>query len=233
MLHKLVSKNPFNDIKVDVPREARTRETKAFTDEEARTVLKATLAYKKPKTPWERALRWVMWLCAYSGARAGEITQLRGADIEKRGSFHFMKLTPDAGTVKTRKTRVVPLHEHIIAEGFLEMVREVGKGALFYNDQTPHRASNDPLNPSRSRAGNVRGDLAEWVRAIGVRDKELSPTHAWRHTFKQTAERAGISEKVHDAITGHAPASEGRKYGQPTAEDMAKAMKNFPRYSME
>jgi integrase len=88
------------------------------------------------------------------------------------------------------------------------------------------------LNPSRSRAGNVRGDLAEWVREIGVTDPEVSPTHAWRHTFKQIAERSGITEKVHDAITGHAPASEGRKYGQPTAEDMANALKKFPRYKL-
>lgn len=88
----------------------------------------------------------------------------------------------------------------------------------------------DPLNPSRSRAGNTRGRLADWVRELGVTDKELSPTHAWRHTFKQIAERVGITEKVHDAITGHAPASEGRKYGPPTVEDMAAALTKFPRY---
>ncbi|NEU96035.1 hypothetical protein [Bradyrhizobium uaiense] len=231
--HKHVRKNPFADIKVDVPRRARSRETKAFTEQEARTILMASSAIKDPKTPWERARRWVPWLCAYSGARAGEVTQLRAEDIEKRGSFYFMKLMPDAGTIKTRKARVVPLHEHLIAQGFLEMVRSVGKGALFYDDKTPHRASSDPMNPRRSRAGNARGDLAEWVREQGVRDPELSPTHAWRHTFKQIAERVEITEKLHDAITGHAPASEGRKYGQPTAEDMATAMKKFPRYKVD
>jgi len=68
---------------------------------------------------------------------------------------------------------VVPLHEHIIAQGFLEMVREVDKRALLYSDEEPRRVSADPLNPSRSRAGNTRGDLAEWVREIGVTDKEL------------------------------------------------------------
>jgi hypothetical protein len=124
--HKHVRRNPFADIKVDVPRQSRSRETKAFTEEEARTILRAALAIKHPKTPLDRAKRWVPWLCAYSGARAGEVTQLRGDDIEKRGGFHFMKLMPDAGTIKTRKARVVPLHEHLIAQGFLEMVRSVG-----------------------------------------------------------------------------------------------------------
>jgi integrase len=207
--HKHVRKNPFVDIKVDVPRRARSRETKAFTEQEARTILRAAIAIRNPKTPWDRAKRWVPWLCAYSGARAGEVTQLRAEDIEKRGSFHFMKLMPDAGTIKTRKTRVVPVHEHLIAQGFLDMVRSVGKGALFYDDKTPHRASSDPMNPSRSRAGNVRGDLAEWVREQGVTDPELSPTHAWRHTFKQIAERVGITEKVHGRAKGRAKGEQG------------------------
>ena len=59
------------------------------------------------------------------------------------------------------------------------------------------------------------------------------PNHAWRHTFKRIAERVGITEKLHDAITGHAPATEGGKYGQPTAEDMAEALKKFPRYKLD
>jgi hypothetical protein len=98
--HQHVSKNPFANIKIDVPRQARSRETKAFTPEEVRTILKATLVHKEPRTAWERARRWVMWLCAYSGARAGEVTQLRGSDIEKRGGFFVIKLSPDAGTIK-------------------------------------------------------------------------------------------------------------------------------------
>jgi hypothetical protein len=52
----------------------------------------------------------------------------------------------------------------------------------------------------------------------------------WRHTFKQIAERSGITEKIHDAITGHAAPTEGRKYGAPTVEDMAEALQKFPRY---
>jgi integrase len=118
--HKHINKNPFADVKVDVPRTRRTRETKAFTPDEVRTILRGTLGYKEPKTPWERAQRWVMWLCAYSGARAGAVTQLRGSDIQERSGFHVMKLTPEAGTIKTGQIRLVPLHEHIISQGFLE-----------------------------------------------------------------------------------------------------------------
>jgi len=79
----------------------------------------------------------------------------------------------------------------------------------------------------------VRQRLAAWVRDLGVQDEELSPNHAWRHTFKQRADRAEISERMSDSITGHAHRSIGSRYGAPTLEDMAEAMKKFPRYVLD
>jgi integrase len=232
--HKRVRQNPFKEVKVDVPRKMQTREDgRSFTTAEASIILKASLAYQKPDTPTERTRRWVPWLCAYSGARSGEITQLRGGDIEDRNGFYVMKLTPEAGTVKTGKPRVVPIHEHLIAQGFIEMVQQVGKGALFYNDKTPQKKSNDPLKPSRSRADTARAHLGTWVRGLGVDDPELSPNHAWRHLFKRIGDEIGMAEKMNDAITGHTQATEGRKYGPPTAVAMAEALKKFPRYKLD
>ena len=68
---------------------------------------------------------------------------------------------------------------------------------------------------------------------MGVTDPEVKPNHAWRHTFKQTADRVGIPEKMHDEITGHEHATEGRKYGTPTVEDIAEALRKFPRYKLD
>jgi integrase len=199
--HKRIRQNPFKEVKVDVPRKMQTREDgRSFTATEASTILKGSLAYEKPTTPTERTRRWVPWLCAYSGARPGEITQLRGSDIEDRNGLYVMKLTPDAGTMKTRKIRVVPLHEHIIAQGFIEMVKQVGKGALFYNDTTPQRISADPLKPSRSRSDTARAHLGTWVRGLGVDDPELSPNHSWRHTFKRIYARQETSRDGHVSV---------------------------------
>jgi len=45
---------------------------------------------------------------AYTGARGGETTQLRASDVEERpGIGVVVKTTPEAGTVKTGKVRVV------------------------------------------------------------------------------------------------------------------------------
>ena len=71
------------------------------------------------------------------------------------------------------------------------------------------------------------------ARQLGITDREVSPTHGWRHSFKQIASRHGISDRVSDAITGHAAPTEGRAYGAPTLEDMANALKHFPRYKVD
>jgi integrase len=146
-----------------------------------------------------------------------------------------MKLTPDAGTVKGLKARTVPIHEHLIEQGFMEYVKAKGKGPLFYSTKTrtKQKADDDnPLKPRRSRAVQTRGKLAQWVRKLGITDKEIQPNHAWRHTFKQRAARAKIEKVMRDAMCGHAAKTEGDKYEQPTVADMAEALKQFPRYNV-
>jgi hypothetical protein len=88
------------------------------------------------------------------------------------------------------------------------------------------------MRPKRPPAVKVGIQIGKWVRKLGVSDREVQPNHAWRDTFKQIAERSGISERVHDAITGHAPTTAGRTYGQATVEDMAAALRKFPRYEV-
>lgn len=228
---RLIKSNPFKVVRVSVPRKVTERETKAFTAQEALVILSAALAYEDPKTVDERARRWVPWVCAYTGARAGEITQLRGSDIQKRGSDYFAKLSPSAGKMKTRTARTVPLHEHLIEQGFAAFVEEIGSGPLFYAPR-PAGSVAAGSKPVQSPAERTRGKLGQWVRSLGITDPELSPNHAWRHTFKAQAPRSGIDERYSDAITGHAPPSIGRAYGKPTAEDLAEAMRRFPRYSV-
>jgi integrase len=226
---RLITSNAFKDVRVTEPRRIKQRETDAFMPEEWRTILRAASAVGTPRTNFQCAQRWVPWLCGYSGARPGEITQLRGVDIQKRGHVNVMVLTPDAGTIKTSKARTVPLHRHLIEQGFLEFVRSRGKGPLFY-DPAGQQGASDPMNPKRPRSVSVRQRLGDWVRKLGVADSELKPNHAWRHTFKQIADRAGISERMSDYITGHAHRTIGAKYGAPVVEDMAEALKKFPRY---
>jgi integrase len=228
---KLVKSNPFREVRINVPRRIVERETKAFSREEAKTILAAALTCDDTKSFDERARRWVPWICAYSGARAGEITQLRGIDLQHRGGDYFLRLTPSAGKIKTRKARTIPLHEHLIAQGFLRFVEGASGGPLFYNVGRAGKSAEKA--PRQSQAERTRSRLGSWVRSLGITDPELSPNHAWRHTFKAQAARVKMDERYSDAITGHAPATTGRAYTTPTPEDLAEAMKKFPRYTLD
>jgi len=218
-----IHRNPFADVKITVPRQTRLRETQAFYPEEQRVILKAALAVSDVSTTDAAARRWAPWLCAYSGARVGEITQLRGSDVIRRDGTHALLITPEAGTVKNRKARVVPLHEHLVEQGFLEFVAKHGNNPLFY---IPRNSKKPPYAQARQR-------LAAWVRRLGISDKELQPNHAWRHTFKQIADHAGITERTSNYITGHAQRNTGATYGAPTVPQMADALKKFPRYTLD
>jgi integrase len=189
----------LTNVSIHVPKKVINREDgKAFSDKEQQIILKAALAIKDTKRPFQAACRWVPWLCAYSGARAGEITQLRAQDIERRDGFVVMMIKPEAGTVKGSMPRTVPLHEHVIEQGFLDYVNRRGSGPLFYDPVKVGSGNTDITKPKRPRYVKARERLAEWVRGLGITDTEIQPNHAWRHTFKQRAARAKIEKVVRD-----------------------------------
>jgi integrase len=119
MRKRFVSSNPFLGVTVDVPRRVQVREAgKTFADAEARTILRTALQTQySPEVPLTAAKRWAAWLCAHTGARVGEITQLRACDIEERACGPVLRITPEAGTVKTGRARTVPIHEHLVEQG--------------------------------------------------------------------------------------------------------------------
>src|SRR5262249_20293683 len=131
---RLVTSNPALGVKIDAGRRQQTRE-KTFTEAEAEAILRAALAVQiDPKNPTQSfARRWVPWLVAYSGGRVGEIIQLRGADVWQEAGAWVMRITPEAGTVKTGGSRVVPIHEHVVSLGFPAFLADRGKGPLFFD----------------------------------------------------------------------------------------------------
>jgi integrase len=227
---RLVSSNPFVGVVVEVPRRVETRETgRAFSDAEIRTILSASAALGSPTAPLVAAKRWIPWIAAYSGARVGELAQLRVQDIEQRGDGYAMRITPAAGTVKTDKVRIVPLHDHLVSQGLLAYVelvmRRRGLTATLFNTGFVGRG--------RPPADLTRDRIARWVRGLGITDKGVSPNHGWRHTFKQRARRAGIEPGIRDAICGHKPRGVAEAYEHATVEEMAVAMGKLPRYEVE
>jgi integrase len=229
---ELLTHNPFAEVEIKVPRKIRLRDGREFSADEIRTILSSATTISQPRSKTDAVRRWVPWLLAYTGARAGEITQLRGSDVIEQDGIAAIKISPDAGSVKTRQTRTVPLHEHLMEQGFFAFVKANGKGPLFHKERIGPERKDDPTKPRKPLAVKAREHLAAWVRKLGVTDREISPNHAWRHTFKAIGHRHGISERVLDAIVGHAPPNVGRGYGGPTLRDKADALKAFPQYEV-
>ena len=83
-----------------MPRKKTARPHKAFNTDEIKIILRASLAITDTATASAAARRWVPWLCAYTGARVGEIMQLRGVDVVEQDGVNVIAITPEAGTVK-------------------------------------------------------------------------------------------------------------------------------------
>jgi integrase len=225
---KRLDENVAADVKVRIPKEAKTRD-KDFTMEEATAILKASLepATGRLSAPYVRARRWIPWLCAYTGARVNELSQLRKEDIFEIEGVWVMRVTPEAGRVKTREARLVPLHPHVIQQGFLGVVEALEAGPIFY-DPLNLRVTGDEVKGNR-HVKKVGERLGEWVRKeVGITDKAIKPNHAWRHLFKTISADAGIEERVADAIQGHAPGTTGRKYGKISVQAKAAALGKIP-----
>ncbi|BDW83730.1 integrase [Erythrobacter sp. Dej080120_24] len=226
---QLLPLNVAKGVTVRIPKKPKRRD-RSFTSEEAEAILRATLL----KTPSRlsathaRARRWIPWLCAYSGARVNEFSQLRAEDVFEEDGIWAVRITPEAGSVKTKEARVVPLHPHLVEQEFLKVVEAVGRGPMFYNPSA-QRVESD----SSRHFKKVGERLAQWVREeVGIKDTDIKPNHAWRHTFKSLSYDAGIEERLVDAIQGHAPKTTGRAYGSPSLAAKAEAIKKIPRFEI-
>jgi integrase len=222
--NRRMTSNPAQGITIKLGKKPKLR-SKGFTDEEAVALLRAaadlTPGREHPKT--FAAKRWASWLCAYSGARVGEMLQLRKEDLRREGDWWVLKVTPEAGTVKSNEARDVVLHPHLVEMGFPEFVAGCAPGHLF-------------IVPNRN--GDVRGSwrtmknrVAEFARTV-VSDPNVAPNHGWRHRFKTVGMEAGIDLRIIDAIQGHSPRTAGETYGDVTVKVRAMAMEKLPRYDL-
>jgi integrase len=205
--------NPFAGIRVKVPKKEKVREP-YFSDAEATLILSEALRETdgRASDEWKAAKRWIPWVMAYSGARVNEITQMRGVDLslQRLGNEEVwvIRITPEAGKNKTKEFREVPLHPHLVEQGLPGFAASRGDGPLFF-DAKRKRNATSKLPPNQK----VGEKLANWVREIGVEDKNVDPNHGWRHRFNYEADLAEVHPEVRDGIAGHVPGTEGARYG--------------------
>lgn len=219
-------------VKQETPKKRQTRE-RGYTTNEAVALLTASLRHQPPaaKTASTQeskhitaARRWVPLLLAFTGARVVEITQLRQEDVRQDGDRWIIRITPDAGSVKTGEYRDVPLHRQVVDLGFPEFVKQAGSGPLFHRAKRPEAY----LTAARTTAGRV----SDWLQKRGLIPEGIQPSHGWRHRFKTLGRELGLSDRVIDAIQGHAGRTAGDGYGDATLNAKIRVIDALPNYEL-
>lgn len=222
--------NVAENVRIKVSKKQRSRE-QGFTLDEAIEVLKAARDHQprhsdNPQTreapQTTAAMRWSSILCAHTGARIAEITQLRKQDFRYEKEVPVVRIAPDAGSVKAGNYRDVPLHQQLIDLGFMDFVNGAPDGPLFY----PASKRKNGALPARTVAGRI----SDWLQAKKVIPQGVSPSHGWRHRFKTVGREAGVADRTLDAIQGHAGRTAGDDYGDVTIAAKAAAIGRLPSY---
>lgn len=157
---------------------------------------------------------WLPLLAVFTGARLSELGQLRACDVRfDDGGVAYLDIGTSGGrTVKTRTSvRKVPLHPELRLMGFLAHVERVKAAAGAEATLWPLLKSAE----GRARTAAFSQWFGNYLRRTPVSITDPRKVfHSFRHLFKDMCRDAGLSEDVHDALTGHAAGkSVGRSYG--------------------
>jgi integrase len=192
-----------------------------FTTAELQVLFEAPIFTKADRPTGGRgeAAFWLPLLGLFSGARQSELAGLSVSDVRIDGpskvtALFIVKDAERGKRVKTRQSqRAVPLHPELVKLGFLDYVQRVQK-------TSGDAAWLFPLiAPGTGGVKAWSKWFGRYIREIGIIDK-AKVFHSFRHNFKDALRAAGVSEEVHDALTGHSTRGEvSREYG---AKDMTK-----------
>jgi integrase len=181
-------------------------------------------------------LRWAPLLMAVTGARAGEIAQLRVSDLDVDAQGQWsVKITPEAGQLKSESSeRTIPLHSAVVTEGLPAYVSGLSSGgadARLFADLFIAGARRKPLvdgETETSRLSEISGGhMRRWLYGAIARngkrtggflkpDKRYAPRHAWRHRIATLMREhcESDAEARLSALVGHANATITSRYGK-------------------
>jgi integrase len=204
---------------------------KGYNAEEAKAILSATFngTGKEISAPHRRALFWVPWICAYTGLRVTEITQLRGKHVKEEGGHHFFMITPEDGSTKSGRAWNVAVHPHLVELGVLEMFKAVGDGPAFY---VPYPDDTDLSRlSSKHRAQDAGNRVGNWItNELCIPAPGGKPNHAWRHLFTSLSRVHKIDKQARDYMLGSGREDAREGYGDWPPDALTPEIAKLPRF---
>lgn len=169
---------------------------------------------------------WMFWaplIALLSGARIGEIAQLRPSDIRQVGSHTVIDINAEDGkSLKNQGTaRQIPVHPQLAKLGFLELAEErLRAGHALLLPDIPKPVNGDP----GSQPGKWMRE--RFLKRIGVKNRKGLGFHSFRHSLKTLLRDAQVPDSISNAICGHDERTSGvaAGYGVTGLEGMAAAL---------
>jgi integrase len=218
-------------VKVDVEETEKKRE-QGLRDAEIYAILRATFGPfpDSPHDDVQNARRWVPWLLLYTGARVSEMTRLESRHIRREEGVDLI----DIETSKTRRSRIVPIHPHLVEQGFLDFVASRRGKPLFFDRSK--LGDDRSLTIHRTRAEGV----ADWIRTLDVMRiqrpvdirSRVAPNHGFRHRWRTEARRLFMDREVRNYLQGHQIENVGEGYGDVPVGVSAPWIEMFPRFDV-
>lgn len=198
--------NPFEGVAPPKPKK-RTVARRAFTNEEAVAILTAARGQRG-------CLRWLPWVCCFTGARLTEVCQSNKEDVAIIDGVRVLRIHDEGedGEVRSIKNedsrRNIPLHPALVAEGFLDYVAALPAGSPLFPDAKPDKVFGQ-------RGPEAGRKVGRWLKtALKLTDPKISPSHSWRHWFIGACRGVAMHPEVRSALTGHsAKMDESAQYG--------------------
>lgn len=153
---------------------------------------------------------WIPLLALFTGARLGEICQLKVSDIKKVDEIYCIDINEDDEDKSIKRessARMVPIHNQLLNLGFIDYV----------NNQKKKKQKNIfEINYGiiRGQYHSTQKQMSDYLKKVGIVSSSTSKSktfHSFRHTIRTQLTELDIEERTIDAIIGHA--SEARSIG--------------------
>ncbi|HCH0719411.1 tyrosine-type recombinase/integrase [Vibrio parahaemolyticus] len=220
---ELIEKNVFKAIKAPKSRVAKASQQRDRWQLKELKKLFSSSEYRKK----DAQFNWTTKIQLYHGCRPSEVCQLTTSDIQIIEGVPCITISDSEADQRLKTSnalRIVPLHNQLINEGFLEYVqgrREQKQKQLF--DYKPHGDNKDWSFRYRTNLGKLQ-------TAIGMKPNARPTAYSFRHTFIDELKIANTPEHIVAEIVGHAhPNITFGRYGkQANIQQLNEAVNKFP-----
>lgn len=212
--------NPFKGLKVKMKGRNVRDERHPFTLDELKAIFSAPIytgcksvrEWVSPGSliPRDTGMYWVPLIALFTGARSGEIIQLRVEDVREEHGVIFFDINDD-GEDKRLKThhskRSTPVHPFLVELGLLEHValrKRQGEQRLF-----PEMKMGEDGYYSSPYSKHFR----RFLEAVKIKHRK-NAFHSFRHCFEDACRNSDIPKEVMDALQGHGEEGMSGRYGR-------------------